>query len=886
MKDFPQKLAWAVLSLGSFLFFTSGTLLFSPSQASAATCSVFKNGGDRNYFFDNFEDVEYANNLLVLHFKLKTPYNDGRPWTINFAFFSDECQGGTLQSFQKTVLISPGVQYFSARFTSPTRFEIWNDEANVKELCANCTQDVPVFPGYYELIILGSIDSGASTFRSSSYRISNTASGPPLKTTTLPTPQNCRPFQTGGFLQYFFDNYEHTEYINGFLAYHFRFKTPYNDGRSWSSLIVFHNQNCVVAESYVVGQNKFLNTKIAPYTRYYSLRFSSPTHYDIWNDETNQKEICDACAVDIPATVSNKAYSFVSIRGAIDGDASFFFSTALPIHEAPPTPDPVIIIPGILGSSDKNGVWVIDPIFHTYDDLIATLKANGYAEGKDLFTMPYDWRQSNVLTALQLRDKINEVQNICNCDKVDLVAHSMGGLVARQYIQSDKYENDVDQLIFLGTPHLGAPFAYLTWEGGEIGTKTGDLIQRTRDQFAKFIFAREAQKAGFGNLFDYVRNKPLSSVQELMPIYDYLRDKSTSNLRVYPDNYPQNVFLENLKTGVLNLFDKGINITNIVGELGNTSTLNAIRVIRSSNLPLWENGYPDGFDGSTIDKGFEFGFGDGTVPKNSGEFIASDLNEISAEHNTLPTKAEGLVFKKLTGKDAASLVDTGFSLNLKLLLIKILSPIDVMVIAPDGKRIGKDFSTNSEVNEIDGAFYSGFLTDDEYLTIPNPLDGEYKIETKGTGAGGLYTIAVGYIIGETLVEVNFNGATAPDAINNLDILVDNENPESIGFMVTPNDIIKDIEMAFNSGWITKKGIKEGLIKKIRAVITLEEKIKLLEEQLPGNPKIIKKIENIKQKIDKILAKSFLQELEKQHPKNINDQAYNLLKEDINWLLNN
>ena len=190
-------------------------------------------------------------------------------------------------------------------------------------------------------------------------------------------------------------------------------------------------------------------------------------------------------------TTNGLPYSFISFAGIIDpGYETFLDSTPFPIQEKQSNPDPVIIIPGILGSSDKNGEWVIDPIFHTYDDLIATLEANGYEKGKDLFTLPYDWRESNILTALKLRNKINEVQTTCNCDKVDLVAHSMGGLVARQYIQSDKYENDVDQLIFLGTPHLGSPDSYLMWEGEKLVQKWAEFFRKLKIDFQNSFFQK------------------------------------------------------------------------------------------------------------------------------------------------------------------------------------------------------------------------------------------------------------------------------------------------------------------------------------------------------------------------------------------------------------
>ena len=45
--------------------------------------------------------------------------------------------------------------------------------------------------------------------------------------------------------------------------------------------------------------------------------------------------------------------------------------------------------------------------------------------------------------------------------KVILIAHSMGGLVGRGYLESDKYAGDVERLITLGTPHAGTTYATL-----------------------------------------------------------------------------------------------------------------------------------------------------------------------------------------------------------------------------------------------------------------------------------------------------------------------------------------------------------------------------------------------------------------------------------------
>ena len=74
-----------------------------------------------------------------------------------------------------------------------------------------------------------------------------------------------------------------------------------------------------------------------------------------------------------------------------------------------------------------------------------------------------------------LKKEIGQARIDSGVNKVDIVAHSMGGLVARAYIENDdfinnpyeaKYMNDVRKLIMLGTPNHGVPVATLTeWFG-------------------------------------------------------------------------------------------------------------------------------------------------------------------------------------------------------------------------------------------------------------------------------------------------------------------------------------------------------------------------------------------------------------------------------------
>ncbi|MEK7180577.1 MAG: hypothetical protein AAB706_03810 [Patescibacteria group bacterium] len=135
------------------------------------------------------------------------------------------------------------------------------------------------------------------------------------------------------------------------------------------------------------------------------------------------------------------------------------------IHAQLTDPDPIIIIPGIGASVNTdifiNKVPVQTPWGFTagaknYNNLINELEIKGYVLNQTLFIAHYDWRQSNLDSAINyLIPTINQtLQNAPN-GKIDIIAHSMGGLVVRAYIQGNNYRNDVDQLFLLGTPNYG-----------------------------------------------------------------------------------------------------------------------------------------------------------------------------------------------------------------------------------------------------------------------------------------------------------------------------------------------------------------------------------------------------------------------------------------------
>lgn len=69
----------------------------------------------------------------------------------------------------------------------------------------------------------------------------------------------------------------------------------------------------------------------------------------------------------------------------------------------------------------------------------------GSPGAREYYLLVYDWRQDNVVTAGKLADLIDQIKRDHSDPdlKVDLIAHSMGGLVARYYLRygRESYNN-------------------------------------------------------------------------------------------------------------------------------------------------------------------------------------------------------------------------------------------------------------------------------------------------------------------------------------------------------------------------------------------------------------------------------------------------------------
>lgn len=91
-----------------------------------------------------------------------------------------------------------------------------------------------------------------------------------------------------------------------------------------------------------------------------------------------------------------------------------------------------------------------------YGDIDSFFTGMGYVKGTNFFTFPYDWRKDIRSTKDSLDTLIDLAKQKSGQQQVNIVVHSMGGLIARYYISDSSKANKVNKLIELGVPHLGA----------------------------------------------------------------------------------------------------------------------------------------------------------------------------------------------------------------------------------------------------------------------------------------------------------------------------------------------------------------------------------------------------------------------------------------------
>ncbi|HHW57969.1 MAG TPA: lecithin--cholesterol acyltransferase [Clostridia bacterium] len=274
--------------------------------------------------------------------------------------------------------------------------------------------------------------------------------------------------------------------------------------------------------------------------------------------------------------------------------------------------NPVVFVPGIFGSiftpTPLGKIWSFGPAAYVYNSFIENLSKLGFVEGKNLFICYYEWWKSIPDSIYTLKLTIEEAKAKTGSSKVDLICHSMGGLLARSYIQGDKYQFDVGRVIFLATPHFGSANAYYGWEGGTVAPEDDDFVNIL---FKGFLWVFSKIK-GETDAITIIR-KYIPSIKDLMPSREY-----ENYVFMYPNRYEKilfkninymkviNEFLNNLNSQVEVLCDRVDKIFVFSGD--GIYTNKFIQVEKPVSDIVWPDGKPVGVirddkgDGTVLQK--------------------------------------------------------------------------------------------------------------------------------------------------------------------------------------------------------------------------------------------------------------------------------------------
>jgi hypothetical protein len=400
-----------------------------------------------------------------------------------------------------------------------------------------------------------------------------------------------------------------------------------------------------------------------------------------------------------------------------------------------------------------------------FDGLINELKNNGYVENENLFVFPYDWRldirdsvnnpYSPLLTTL--KDKIDKVLIQTGTERVDIIAHSMGGLLSKYYIEHYG-QGKVDKFIDIATPHLGSPSSIKTlMYGDDIGIKIGGISLLNFQEIKKV-------SQNFPSIYQLLPSKDYFS--DFLPDYNYYvfdindfdGDGVTGRLsydqtKDFMKNTGRNHLILNSATNIhddidnVNPTDYGVKTYNIVGC--GTPTLGKIFALgkQTDKDPQYDIAYISG---------------DGTVPERSAEAIQSlkQYYVSKAEHGIMPSinGVKQLVSSILSGEEEGFDYSSNTNIsstkeNCKLqngTFISFHSPVELNIYDEAGNHTGPNADGDLEQNIPNIAY--DIIDGNKFAYLP---DGQnYRIELKATESGS-FSSHIKKVNNEKIISTNY-----------------------------------------------------------------------------------------------------------------------------------
>jgi len=372
-------------------------------------------------------------------------------------------------------------------------------------------------------------------------------------------------------------------------------------------------------------------------------------------------------------------------------------------------------------------------VARAYQGTIDFFVSNGYTLNKDFFVFPYDWRKDISGTKDFLDQEIVQIKTQTGSAKVDIIAHSMGGLVARNYIADSLKAKNVRKLFTLGTPHLGSVDSLKNLRYGTCLTplpvSLGLLCLGLIDMETK----------------DIVQN--MVSIFQLVPSQSYFSFYSgEDNQHPYPYKIASEALsyaqIKNLLASLnfnTSLFNPSEVFHTLDNSLSNANGVDVIVIAGSGQPTLGQiietNNHKDILNIN----------GDGTVPLFSASLVDSDKNKsllgnakvfyTNQKHGDLITFGSALNLVKNILEDNDRLPDgastQAHSLPLIWWIFSVHSPVNMNIYDSSGNHTGLTSDGDIEAN-ISGSSYDA-LGDAKFILAPD--DGIYTIKFVATDQG-------------------------------------------------------------------------------------------------------------------------------------------------------
>lgn len=253
-----------------------------------------------------------------------------------------------------------------------------------------------------------------------------------------------------------------------------------------------------------------------------------------------------------------------------------------------------------------------------YQSLFDGLTQAGYE------TLPYyyDWRQQIASTVPGLAEFVQRKSG--PGEKIDIVGHSLGGLIARSYAESVGNQNNLDKLLMVGSAQQGSVIAYPAWSGGEMWVDDVNM---------RLAYALMQVSCLIRNRWNSVQTvqKSIPSLQNVLPVFEYLKDTNGNPKPVLGMNAQNNWHPAPLSSPYYGITTATLNGTGY-------NTLQWLEVNspnrRDQQRGYWTDGKPTG------DK--TFGDGDGTVLAASSTLPDIPNITLPLDHTALVTAPVGI----------------------------------------------------------------------------------------------------------------------------------------------------------------------------------------------------------------------------------------------------